>query len=65
MNEQKMSLKEALKMIAKGIGEIQVPVALADQISRPLCRHVSLLQSVIDQMEDKAPEAEQEGGADV
>lgn len=65
MEEKKMTLKDVLKMIAGEIEAIQVPVSLADQIARPLCRNVSLLRSVIEQMKDEAPEAGQEGDENV
>lgn len=62
--EEKMTLRDVLKMIADEIEAIQVPVSMADQIARPLCKNVCLLRSVIEQMETK-PEAGQEENENV
>lgn len=64
MEEKTMKLDEVLKMIVDDIEAIQVPISMADQISRPLCQSVSMLRSVIDQMREKA-KAVQEGDGNV
>lgn len=55
MEQKEMSVQELLQLTADLINEIQVPVLLADQISRPLCQAVANIRTVIDAIEN-APE---------
>ena len=59
MEEKKISIMEMLEMTAKMIEEIQVPVAYADQISRPLCHALYNLKMCIEAA--KNPEEPDEG----
>lgn len=59
-----LSVKERLKQAAEEIAQIQVPVGLADQISRPLCKNLCILWDCIDELEKEEP-AEQEAESDV
>lgn len=47
MEEKEYSINELLRITADSIKEICVPVALADQIARPLCQAVANIEAVI------------------
>ena len=61
-DEDQMTIKKALQLTVDGIKEIQVPVALADQIARPLCQAIANIEAVIDAIPDEQPK---EGENDV
>lgn len=60
--EETYEVKELLKMTVDLIGGIQVPVSLADQISRPLCRAVANIEAVIEAIRERPEEKEPEEG---
>lgn len=53
-------MKERLKKIVDEISRIEVPVGLADRISRPLCKNLYLLSEIIDELPEDKEEATQE-----
>jgi len=65
METKDMSAREALTITKDLINGIQVPVALADQIARPLCQAVANLRAVIDAIQEAAEDEPKEGDADV
>lgn len=54
-----ITIKELLAQTIGMIEEINVPIALADEIARPLCGAVANLKFIHDNLEEK------EGDADV
>lgn len=62
MEATKVSIAEMLEMTAQLIGEIQVPVAYADQISRPLCQAIGNLRGVIEAIREAEGAAEEQEG---
>ena len=58
MEEKNMSIKERLIKVLDETGKIQVPIALADQISRPLVRCLYLIQTCVDELPDEKKEVE-------
>lgn len=57
MENEKISVKDMLKITVEEIEKITVPVKYADQISRPLCQAVYNLRTCISAMEtEKNPE---------
>lgn len=53
-------MKERLKKIVDEISRIEVPVGLADRISRPLCKNLYLLSEIIDELPEDKEETTQE-----
>lgn len=62
MDKKKFSIEEMLEMTVQTIGEIQVPVAYADQISRPLCQAIGNLRGVIEAIRETEGSAEEQEG---
>ena len=58
METKDMSAKEALTITKDLINGIQIPVALADQIARPLCQAVANIEAVIAAIKDEPKEGD-------
>ena len=65
MNEEDMSIKEALQVTAELIENISVPVSMADAIARPLCQAVANIRAVIAAIPDPAENEQTEVDDDV
>jgi len=58
METKDMSAKEALTITKDLINGIQIPVALADQIARPLCQAVANIDAVIAAIKEEPTEVD-------
>ena len=58
METKDMSAREALTITKDLINGIQVPVALADQIARPLCQAVANIDAVIAAIKEEPTEVD-------
>lgn len=58
--EEKMNVKDLLQMTVEDLEKIMVPVAYANEISRPLCQAVANIRACIEAF-SKAPNEEKEG----
>lgn len=56
----KMRISDALRMTAENIEKIRVPVALGDEITRPLCAAVAMIRQCAEALEEKTAEAEEQ-----
>ena len=61
---EKMRISDALRMTAENIEKIRVPVALGDEITRPLCAAVAMIRQCAEALEEKTAEPEQEEKTD-
>ena len=58
METKDMSAREALTITKDLINGIQIPVALADQIARPLCQAVANIDAVIAAIKEEPTEVD-------
>ena len=58
METKDMSAREALTITKDLINGIQVPVALAEQIARPLCQAVANIDAVIAAIKEEPTEVD-------
>lgn len=60
--EEKITIREALEMIANGLAQIQVPAGMTEQIARPISSAINGLREcviAIDQAEKAAKPREE------
>jgi len=58
METKDMSAREALTITKDLINGIQIPVALAEQIARPLCQAVANIDAVIAAIKEEPTEVD-------
>ena len=58
MEQKEIGIREMLQITVDDIKEICVPVALADQIARPLCAAVCNIEAVIAAIKDEPKEGD-------